>query len=159
MSINVSLIANNNEPELSVSDCCDSSGCVSSQPQKYRCPGNGVAYAEVSARTILHHVKSAWAWQPTAQRYFFCEDPACQVVYFGDDDSTITLSELRTPIGQKNTSYEAMLCYCFGVTKEDYSARPSTRDFVVSQTKNGQCSCDTSNPSGRCCLRNFPKSS
>jgi hypothetical protein len=28
---------------------------------------------------------------------------------------------------------------------------------VMAQTKAGLCSCDTSNPSGRCCLKDFPK--
>ena len=28
---------------------------------------------------------------------------------------------------------------------------------IVEQTKNARCSCETSNPSGRCCLKVFPK--
>jgi hypothetical protein len=105
----------------------------------------------------MHHITWAWTWQPTAHRYFFCDDPACEVVYFGDDGSTILKSQLRTQIGLKEMSGDELLCYCFGVTKQDFQSNPATRDFVVAQTKAGQCSCDTSNPTGRCCLKDFPK--
>lgn len=110
-------------------------------------------------RTITHHIKEAWTWQPTAHRYFFCDDPACEIVYFGDDGSTILKPQLRTRVGLKERSNDSLLCYCFGVTKADFSVNPTTKDFVIAQTKAGLCSCDTSNPSGRCCLKDFPKPS
>lgn len=140
-----------------MTECCSSSGCDSTHPGKQRCPVNGQEYSGVSMRTIAHHLGEAWVWRPTGQRYFFCDDPACEVVYFGDDGSTILKSQLRTRLGAKEMSDEALLCYCFGVTKRDFRDNPATRDFVVAQTKAGQCSCDTSNPSGRCCLKDFPK--
>ena len=140
-----------------MTNCCSSSGCGDTYPKKHRCPVNGDEYLEVSARTIAHHIKDAWNWQKTANHYFFCNDPSCDVVYFGDDGSAILKSQLRTPLGLKKTSDDALLCYCFGVSKKDFLAAPATRDFVVAQTKAGLCSCDTSNPSGRCCLKDFPK--
>lgn len=111
----------------------------------------------MSARTIAHHIKDAWRWQPTANRYFFCDDPLCEVVYFGDDGSTILKSQLRTRVGAKELSDDKLLCYCFGVTKADFLDDPTTKDFVIAQTQAGLCSCDISNPSGRCCLKDFPK--
>lgn len=140
-----------------MSECCSSSGCDHRHLEKHRCPVSGHEYSEVSVRAIRHHIKEAWAWQPTGHRYFFCDDPACEVAYFGDDGSTILKSQLRIQIGLKETSDVGLLCYCFGVTKRDFQSNPATRDFVVAQTKAGQCSCDTSNPSGRCCLKDFPK--
>lgn len=140
-----------------MSDCCSSSSCDRAQPKRHRCPVNGREYAEVSARTIAHHIAAAWNWRPTAGRYFFCDDPSCEVVYFGDDGSTILKSQLRTRLGLKDAADEALLCYCFGVSKRDFRDNSATRDFVVAQTKAGRCSCDTSNPSGRCCLKDFPK--
>lgn len=137
--------------------CCSSSSCDNALPKKHRCPANGQAYSEVSVRTIAHHIKDAWTWQPTGQRYFFCDDPACEVVYFSEDGSTILESQLRTRVGAKDPSGNGLLCYCFGVTKDDFRANPATKDFVIAQTKAGLCSCDTSNPSGRCCLKDFPK--
>jgi len=137
-------------------ECGSSSGNDSTHPKKQRCPVNGQKCSEVSVRTIAHHIKEAWAWQPTAHRYFVCDDPACEVVYFGDDGSTILKSQLRTQLGPKETSEDGLLCYCFGITRRDFQRNPSARDYVVEQTKAGQCSCETSNPSGRCCLKDFP---
>lgn len=137
-----------------MSDCC----CNSANQKKQACPACGHSCSEVSARTITHHIKDALTWQASAQHYFFCDDPACAVVYFGDNGSTILKSQLRTRVGVKTISDNAPLCYCFGVSKADFRAHPATRDFVVAQTKAGLCSCETSNPSGRCCLKDFPKS-
>ena len=140
-----------------MANCCSSSGCTVTHPTKNRCPANGHEYSEVSATTITHHLKESWSWMKTANRYFFCDDPSCEVVYFGDDGSTIPKSKLRTSVGIKEASDDALLCYCYGVSRKDFAATPATRDFVVAQTKAGSCSCYTSNPSGRCCLKDFPK--
>jgi hypothetical protein len=140
-----------------MSNCCSSSGCDSSHPEKRRCPTNGQEYSEVSARTIAHHLKEPWTWTPTAEHYYFCDDPDCDVTYFGDDGSTILKSQLRNRIGVKERNGEDLLCYCFGVSKADFERNPDIRNFVVAQTRAGLCSCETSNPSGRCCLKDFPK--
>lgn len=138
--------------------CCSSSPPRDgAHPGKGRCPVNGLEYSEVSARTILHHVKEPWAWAPSAGRYYFCDDPACDVAYFGDDGSVVLKSQLRTRIGVKERAAHDLLCYCFGVSRAHFDRDPATRDFVLAQTKAGACSCETSNPSGRCCLKDFPK--
>ncbi len=38
------------------------------------------------------------------QALFFCDDPECEVVYFGEDGSTILKSQLRTRVGVKEDS-------------------------------------------------------
>lgn len=140
-----------------MSSCCASSGCHNMHPKKRRCPVNGREYAEVSTRTIAHHIKEPWAWVASTERYYFCDDPECDVAYFGDDDSVIHKSQLRTRIGVKEHGADDLLCYCFGVSKADFGRNPGIKTFVMAQTKAGLCSCDISNPSGRCCLRAFPK--
>lgn len=140
-----------------MSDCCSPSGDNKIHPKKHPCPSNGLACAEVSARTISHHIKCAWEWSPTTSRYFFCEDAACDVVYFGEDGSTFLNSQLRTKVGVKEKHGDRLLCYCFGVSNTDFQRNPVIKEFVMAQTKAGLCSCDTSNPSGRCCLKDFPK--
>lgn len=138
-----------------MSDCCASSCTANNKPKKHCCPVNGKQYTEVAARTIMHHIKNAWQWQNKDQGYYFCEDPACDVVYFGEDDSVILKSQLHTTVGIKESSPDTLLCYCFGVTKADALINPRIKDYVVKMTKEGICSCETSNPSGRCCLKNF----
>lgn len=137
--------------------CCSLSDA--DNPRKGRCPVNGLEYAEVSVRTIAHHIKGSWAWKPSANRYYFCDAPDCDVVYFGDDHSVVLKSQLRTRIGSKEQTEHDLLCHCFGVTRADFARDPTTREFVIAQTKAASCSCETSNPSGRCCLKDFPKSS
>ena len=136
--------------------CCSDSNCKTSHPTKQKCPVDGNECAEVSTRTIAHHIKQSWLWNPNGQRYYFCDDPNCDIVYFGEDGSKILKSELRIQVGAKETNENAMLCYCFEVTQVDVLNNPSIKDFIVEQTKRGQCSCETSNPSGRCCLKDFP---
>jgi hypothetical protein len=139
-----------------MSDCC-SSPRPAVHPRQHRCPANGKAYSEVSARTIAHHIRKAWEWQAGECRYFYCDDPDCEVVYFGEDGSVLPKSELRTRIGAKEeASDEALVCYCFGVTRADALHDAGARDYVLGQTKQRNCSCETSNPSGRCCLKDFP---
>jgi len=139
-----------------MSDCCSPS-CQTDAPRKRKCPASGVEGVEVSMTTILHHVKSPWTWQARQQGYYFCADPECDVVYFGEDGSTITKSELRTTVGVKEASADAPLCYCFGISTRDALSDPALREFVVQSTRQGRCSCDTHNPSGRCCLKDFPR--
>ena len=64
---------------------------------------------------------------------------------------------LSTVVGCKQQSGSAMLCYSYGVTRADTQAVPQIRAFVVEQTPQQLCACETRNPSGRCCLADFPR--
>lgn len=136
---------------------CSSDACKRSRSKRHRCPVNGIEYPDVQARTIAHHVKQPWLWKSGDQSYFFCDDPECEVAYFADDDSVLLTSQLRTQVGVKSHSENVPLCYCFGVSKADAKNNPGIREFVIRQTRRGACSCETSNPSGRCCLKDFPR--
>lgn len=139
-----------------MSNCCHSE-CVAQSPSRtHVCPVNGQEYKSIALKTVLHHIKSPWDWSEKGQGYYFCDDPDCDVVYFGEDDSVITRSEIRTVVGIKECKPDALTCYCFGVSNLEAQQHPAIRDFIVDKTKSGLCSCDTSNPSGRCCLKDFP---
>lgn len=139
-----------------MSDCC-SSPYASTPPNRHPCPGNGIEYPAVSPKTIIHHLKSPWQWAERRQGYYYSEDPGCHVVYFGDDGSVITRSDLRRNLAVEDASPDALVCYCFGIARADALANPSLKDYVIEKTKAGLCSCETSNPSGRCCLKDFPR--
>jgi hypothetical protein len=119
---------------------------------------NGKEYKGVSRKTILHQIKTPWLWNSRQQNYYFCEDPECDVVYFGQDDSVIRKSELRMKVGIKEKSDDALVCYCFGVTAQDAATIPEVKAFVMGETKGHVCECEARNPSGKCCLKDFPKS-
>ena len=127
-------------------------------PSKYTCPVNGQVYASVNRRTVLHHVKSPWTRQIPEQGYYFCTDPDCDVVYYGEDDRVLMGDELRTLVGQKSCDPERPLCYCFDIRAVDVMAEEasSARQFVIDHTRDASCDCEIRNPSGRCCLKDFP---
>ena len=139
-----------------MSDCCSTEGKQATAPRKFTCPKNEIEYAEVSLKTILHHIKYPWLRNLEKQPYYFCHDPECDVVYFGLDGTIISTAEVRTPIGIKNNDPESLVCYCFGVTKNDALRNPEIKAFVTRETKAKMCSCETRNPSGHCCLKDFP---
>ena len=140
-----------------MSDCCSENKQEKQTPKRHNCPENKELYGEVPYQTILLHIKEPWKFTPKEQAYYFCNDPDCDVVYYGYDNSTIRKDQLRTKIGVKETSHNALICYCFGVTKSEARANNQAKAFVIEQTKNSLCSCTTHNPSGKCCLRDFPK--
>lgn len=141
-----------------MSNCCSSSGSSCQPPKKYQCPVNGNEYPGVKLSTVLYHINKPWLFETKEQTYYFCDDPDCDVVYFGQDESVITQSHLRTKVGVKEKLKNSLVCYCFGVTVQDALTDPDARTFVVQQTKQHTCACETHNPSGRCCLKHFPKS-
>ena len=137
-----------------MTDCCESS-C--NPPKKYRCPVNGKEYGSVSIKTILHHLNEPWERNLESKAYYFCTDSECDVVYFGQDNSVISKNELRTKVGVKETEPDRAVCYCFGVSYSAATKNTTIVNFVKDKTKKALCSCETSNPSGRCCLKDFPK--
>lgn len=138
-------------------DCCSTNKAIEQTPKRHICPNNGIQYLEVPYSTVLHHVKEPWKLRIKEQAYYFCDNPDCDVVYFGYDNSIIRKDQLRTKVGIKETSDDGLICYCFGVSKSDLKTNELAKSFVIEQTKNSQCSCTTHNPSGRCCLKDFPK--
>jgi hypothetical protein len=140
-----------------MSDCCSSSKKVSQSPKRHVCPENNKQFIAVPYSTVLHHVKDPWKLTPKEQAYYFCDDPDCDVVYFGYDNSIIRKDQLCTKIGIKESSGDALVCYCFGVSNSEAKKDDQAKAFVIEQTKQSLCSCSTYNPSGRCCLKDFPK--
>ena len=136
---------------------CSNSGCQQqTRPVQRACPVNGRKGSPVPRQTILHHLAAPWRHELSGENYYFCADPACDVVYFADDDSMIFQSELRTWVGIKDPSPDALVCYCFGVTRRDAQNDQQAKSFVKEQTRQSRCSCSTFNPSARCCLKDFP---
>jgi len=144
-----------------MSGCCsteisDGSSHLKNAPKKQCCPENGSIYKAVSYKTVLHHLKQPWRSNAKNQGYYFCDDADCDVVYFAEDHSSIKQNDLKTLVGVKNPSDDSIICYCFNVTRHDALADKHIKQFVIDATKNHQCNCDISNPSGKCCLKDFP---
>lgn len=138
-----------------MSECCTSR--PESRARHRPCPVSGHNCAAVARRTVLHHLRSPWRLATDADHFYFCDDPDCDVVYFNHRGDTFTRAALRTCVGRKTQAPDATLCYCFGVSFRDARENPACESFVREQTREGVCACATRNPSGRCCLRDFPR--
>lgn len=122
------------------------------------CPVNGKSYGKVGLRTILHHICKPWNKIFPKQQYYFCTDKDCNVVYFAEDNSRVLRNELRESVGHKSKSPQRTICYCFDIKLSDIERDPQKyKQFVIEKTKLSQCNCETRNPSGKCCLKDFPK--
>jgi len=144
--------------------CCSSSSIKSSSDKtakRHSCPKSATECLQVPYPTVLLHVKKPWKAdfdRLNERTYYFCSDPDCEVVYFTADNTIINKSDLRTLVGIKEVDNDsAMACYCFDITLAEAKNDHKLKQFVVDKTKNNFCSCVSQNPSGRCCLKDFPK--
>jgi len=94
----------------------------------------------------------------------FCDSPDCDVVYFSEEgDTSFTKSQLKVPVGVKETSGERPLCYCFGHSvasiKEELRTKGASDalEDIRAKMKDPGCHCEISNPSGSCCLGSVTK--
>jgi hypothetical protein len=69
-------------------------------------------------------------------------------VYFAQGNTVINSSELRTIVGIKAKTKDALICYCFGVSINEARHNPEAKAFVIEQTCQHSCACATRNPSG-----------
>ena len=139
-----------------MSSCCSDKESRINFPRKQTCPINHHEYILVQLKTVLHHINDSWNSDLKEQGYYFCEDKNCDVAYFGEDNSVIKKSELRTVVSNAKENNNVLVCHCFGISYADANKNSAIKYFVIQQTKMGNCSCETSNPSGRCCLKDFP---
>ena len=147
-----------------MSDCCssqnndDTSSISHTARKRYQCPLNNKEYQQVSYDTVIQHIKKPWDSNLLEQQYYFCTDPECEVVYFGEDDKTIKQAEMRTKVGIKTSEdVNSLICYCFDISKAEARLNKDLKQFVTDLTKKKYCSCESKNPSGRCCLKDFKK--
>jgi len=105
---------------------------------------------------MLHQVQFPDNQALAAGDYAFCSNRACMIGYFSPS-THIPKSKLRA----FQPGQAAMLCHCFDISESTYrsalanASAAATKAFVVQQTKEGLCACESRNPSGRCCLANF----
>ncbi|WP_038047561.1 copper chaperone Copz family protein [Thermus caliditerrae] len=117
------------------------------------CPKNGKVGLEVPLKTVKNFLTGkALARLDPESPHYLCQDPACPVVYYGQE-GVYTLEEVRFPIYDKGAS---LICYCFDWTREGLAEALSQGLDPVVQVEEGvrakRCACDQRNPRGRCCL-------
>jgi hypothetical protein len=104
---------------------------------------------------MLHHLNTPWKHSLASDPHYFCANRDCEITYFnphGNRYSRIVLRpETRTALANE------MICFCYGIDKESVRNEPDAKPFVIEQTRSRACACESRNPSGRCCLKDFPE--
>jgi len=110
----------------------------------------------ITVETLIKHKHKE---ELAATPYYFCGAPDCDVVYVAlHADQVITKDRLRVRVGIKEKDDPIPLCYCFDVDRkairDDLRARSPSDipKFIAARVKAGECRCEFTNPSGRCCL-------
>lgn len=142
-----------------------SCGCAAPQVSAVTpCPRCGTVGSTVGATTPRHALKRDAASRLDGdERYNFCENPECEVVYYGDGGGGIFTTEmLKNRVTIKDDSPETPLCYCFKVLKKhalEEIARTGTTDVfqtIQAKMKPGQsCFCEKANPRGDTCSKDI----
>ena len=129
--------------------------CCSPATAGLLCPVSDTPTLSVGNVTVQQH--AALVALPDTS-FGFCEDANCPVVYVGADGTLIDKAHVRTRVGIKETEAPIPVCYCFELTSAQIAedvrehGRSTIRDYIQEQVRAGLCRCETTNPSGRCCL-------
>jgi len=105
---------------------------------------------------MLHQVQFPVNQNLIEGDYAFCANRDCMAGYFSPS-AMIPKSQLRA----FQPDQTAMLCHCFDISEAVYrialgdGTAENIKDFVVRQTKQKLCVCESTNPSGHCCLASF----
>lgn len=145
--------------------CCSSSSVEAKAEIKQAalCPSCGTPAKPVGLVTLMHQVVAPLNQQLGSEKFYFCSSPACDSVYFSDAGTVIEACQVRAEIGQKSIAPGRVICYCFDISHArameelEQTGTSASKAFVVEQTRLKNCACDIRNPSGRCCLKEFPK--
>lgn len=127
-----------------------------------QCPTCGDRGKPVQPLTVRSLVADEAVGRVADGEYRFCEFKNCETVYFGGGQ-TFAKSDLKVPVGVKETTGERLLCYCFGhsvASIEDELRTEGRSDAVTDirrKMKQPGCQCETQNPSGTCCLGTVAK--
>jgi hypothetical protein len=119
------------------------------------CPLTGLPTLPIARSTVMRFV----TWADVSETLFgFCDVPTCEVVYVGANGEMIGKDQLKVRVGAKESSDPKPVCYCWGFDEqqivEDFHqhGRSTIRLYIQEQVRAERCRCESTNPSGRCCL-------
>lgn len=140
------------------SDCC-SSPLGKSLLRGDLCPVCSEKGLQVKADTIRALTRRQWSGYDKITDGYFCTNPEDSTAYFiPESELVIDKADLKVRVGLKEKEEPITVCYCFQHTKSDIeqdfaeNVHSTIEDEIREKVKNNQCSCETMNPKGRCCL-------
>jgi hypothetical protein len=143
-----------------MSDCCSvKDSKTPAPPSVLACPVSGRRSKQVDGITLKSLVRHL-PFGMSSGRYYFCDDSACDVVYFSADPAAPVFrrADLMVQVGVKEKDDPIQVCYCFGITTEDIrdeirkTGKSTIAKRIRAEVKAGRCACEVKNPSGKCCL-------
>jgi len=145
---------------------CSTEGhnCCTPQPKgKEACPHCQEKAKGVLGKTLAHLLTdTAKEKLESLDGFYYCKTPQCEVVYFRGD-TVLTQADMTVSVGLKESAVPAMVCYCFGWTKEKIKAELTAKGEttaladIKAKMEDPGCSCEILNPSGGCCLGDVGK--
>jgi hypothetical protein len=128
-------------------------------PAKVECPVSGTLSRKVQRRTLEHLLKPEKLDSLRDVQYYYCKEPACNVVYFSNENVPFfSIDNVAVKVFAKDRGDEVPVCYCFDWTRARIIRQirefgQSTAAFEIArEIKAGHCACDIKNPKGECCL-------
>lgn len=119
------------------------------------CPLTALPTMPVARSTVLGLVESV---DVPETPFGFCDVPTFQVVYVGANGVLIEKDQLKVRVGIKECSDPKPVCYCWNFDEhqiiKDFQqhGRSTIRSYIQDQVRAGHCHCESTNPSGHCCL-------
>ena len=115
---------------------------------------------DVDRITVINHAKES-CWPLSEEKYVFCENPECNIVYFTTSGrKALKITDVKTRVTFKEKKSPKPLCYCKQVTEDDIIKAIDNGALTFEEVKlrtgiGGGGQCKITNPSGRCCSRNY----
>ncbi len=142
-----------------MSNCCSLLEMRDKAPAVMACPASGTGAKQVDSLTVESLVRHLPFALPHSQ-YYFCDAPACDVVYFSNDPKAPVFGRqnLLVPVGAKESDDSVPVCYCFGIARRQIreeiqsAGRSTVPQRIKAEVQAGRCACKVKNPSGKCCL-------
>jgi len=142
-----------------MSNCCNTPVNKTKKISKLECPKCHESCKSVSLATVLQHLLFPFNLDINNDDNYYCLNIECAISYFSISGNLFSTSQIRDKVELQ----QGWLCYCFDISKKQYQHALDNgpaikiKEFVIAQTKAHQCSCETRNPSGQCCLADFKK--
>ncbi|MBC8346214.1 MAG: hypothetical protein ISR82_05270 [Candidatus Marinimicrobia bacterium] len=141
-----------------MADCCSETNSDQSFGKQV-CQTCGEKGKKVELATIRSLTRRDHPLYAELKSGFICTNPDDNTVYYSEENDIIIYhNDLVTSFHLKNPDDKQNLCYCFQhsrrAIKEDITKNGHSRIelSIREKVKQGACTCEVSNPKGKCCL-------
>ncbi len=141
-----------------MADCCSVPNSDNFK-NKHACPTCGEEGKGIPLITLRSLIRRDHPLYPSLKAGFLCPNENDNTVYFFDGhDDRITTKDLVTPYHLKDQDRYNNVCYCFQHSQKEIIDDYLNHGFstiekdVHKKVNDGVCTCEVSNPKGKCCL-------